>query len=173
MGNRSIVAATKAHLDVFCSSATPDCPAEVVESASAALREYCGSPPTGGFLGVTMMLLYHYDKMRLILCTKNQTTNTFCSTDALETIERGTGKPFNREYGYATLNGVEDRMVELAAQVFQTGQLCTGCVSALLYNARLMGYVGQAGEDSLLIKVVQGICGDGFGGGFGVTADAS
>lgn len=165
MGNKSIVAATKNYLEVFCSSATPDCPEETLQNTTAALKEHCGTPPTGGFLGITMMLVYHYDMMRPILCTKNQTTNAFCSMDALETIERGTQKPFNQQYIWDILNGVEGRMVELG-KVFATGRLCTGCASALLYNARLMGYVGEW-EDSQVIKVIQGICGAGFGGGSG------
>lgn len=158
--NQTIAESTRDYLDLFCSVNTPECPAPALKGAAEAFRADCGEIRPGSFVGVALLLLEHYDIMKPILCTMNQTMDSFCVFDMLSTITSGVDDVFDMNFIRNTLNGLDSELRQLGA-VFSTGQLCTGCISGFTDNARRMDYFGEKG--GAILSTIQAKCGQGFG----------
>lgn len=170
--NMTLGQATGEYLDEFCSDQTPVCPADVLHTTAAAFRSNCGTISPGSFIGVTLLLLEHYDLMRPILCTKNQTTDSFCVVDMLDTVAGAMDRKLDVLYIWDVLNRDTSALLPIV-RLFESGRLCTGCISGFVDNARRMGYI--SGEDEALpfFSTIRGKCGQDFGSEFQWCADNS
>ncbi|KAK8864426.1 hypothetical protein IAR55_001674 [Kwoniella newhampshirensis] len=135
----SIVPALNTYLASLCSSDTPTCSNATLSSAQSSLTSDCASDISGGGtnaaeVGALVTLIHDYPQVYAAACSRNSTTGDYCLSSTLSTIQNTTGTEISVSFVTGLLSGSNSSTSSLQ-QVFQSGGLCTQCVSGLYYEA--------------------------------------
>ncbi|WRT66393.1 uncharacterized protein IL334_003349 [Kwoniella shivajii] len=162
--NSSVISTVNTYLTSLCSSSTPTCANGTLTSAQSSVQSACASDfSEGGTSAVEIQgligLLGHYDQIYDAGCSKNATTNDYCIVDALNTVSNATGQTISLSYITSILSG-DSTVLSGLETVYNSGSLCTGCVSGIYYEAL------QANSSIASTSFGQGLtskCGSSFG----------
>ncbi|WWC89288.1 uncharacterized protein L201_004209 [Kwoniella dendrophila CBS 6074] len=138
--NNSITSSLNTYLTSLCSSSTPRCSNSTLSSAQSSVNSACQSDYSAGGTDALEIqglvgLLGNYDEIYAAGCSKNTTTNDFCVTDALNTVQNTTGQSITVSYISSILSGGGSGLSALESAL-TSGSLCTGCVSGIYYEAK-------------------------------------
>ncbi|WVQ99459.1 hypothetical protein IAU59_006594 [Kwoniella sp. CBS 9459] len=163
-GNGSVVGTVNSYLSSLCSSDTPTCSNSTLTSAESSLQSGCSSDISGGGTSAVevqglITLLKNYDHVYAAGCSKNTTTNDYCLTDALYTIQNTTGSSITVDYVTSLVSGGGSGLSSLES-VFQSGGLCTGCVSGIYYEIK---QANSSIAGTSLDQTLTQTCGSDFG----------
>ncbi|OCF36794.1 hypothetical protein I316_01390 [Kwoniella heveanensis BCC8398] len=173
-GNGSVVGSVNSYLTSLCSSDTPQCSNSTLSSAQSSISSGCSSDISeGGTSGVEVQglltLLQNYDHVYAAGCSKNSTTNDFCLTDTLYTIQNTTGTSLTVDYITSLVSGGSSGLSSLES-VFQSGGLCTGCVSGIYYEVK---QANSSIAGTSLDQTLTQTCGSDFGASAPNTTSSS
>nr|XP_019001197.1 uncharacterized protein I203_06393 [Kwoniella mangroviensis CBS 8507]OCF64658.1 hypothetical protein I203_06393 [Kwoniella mangroviensis CBS 8507] len=162
--NDSITSTINTYLGSLCSSSTPTCDNSTLTSAQSSVNSACSSDySAGGTDAIEIQglvgLLGNYNEIYAAGCSKNSTTNTYCVTDALTTVQNATGQSITVNYLTSILSGDSSTLSGLES-VLSSGSLCTGCVSGIYYEAKQAN--SSIGDTSFGQALTQQ-CGSSFG----------
>ncbi|WVW83937.1 hypothetical protein I302_105960 [Kwoniella bestiolae CBS 10118] len=162
--NDSITSTVNTYLTSLCSSSTPKCDNGTLSSAQSSVNSACQSDYSAGGTDALQIqglvgLLGNYDEIYAAGCSKNTTTNAFCVTDALTTVQNATGQSITVNYLTSILSGDSSTLSGLQS-VLSSGGLCTGCVSGIYYEVK---QANSSIGDSSFGKTLTQQCGAEFG----------
>ncbi|WVR07059.1 hypothetical protein IAU60_004098 [Kwoniella sp. DSM 27419] len=158
-----LVSSVNSYLGSLCASSTPQCSNSTLTNAESNIQSGCSSDLSGGGtnaaeVNALLTLLKNYPQVIAAGCSKNTTTNDYCLTETLTTIQQSTGSNITVSY-IAGLLGSSDSISSLE-QVFGTGKLCTSCVSGIYYEVK---QANSSVADSSVGKALTNQCGADFG----------
>ncbi|WWD17278.1 hypothetical protein CI109_101718 [Kwoniella shandongensis] len=160
----SIVSSLNTYLSSLCATSTPSCSNATLSSAESTITSACSSDISGGGTNAAQVqalvtLINDYPQVYAGACSKNATTGDYCLTSTLATVQNTTGSSLTLSFITGLLSN-SGNSTESLQQVFQSGALCTQCVSGLYYE------VLQANSSIASTSIGQGLtttCGANFG----------
>lgn len=155
------------YLTTLCLPSTPTCSNSTISSAQSSLSSCASDIAQGGSSALEieglMDLLAGYPFVYAAACAKNSTTNEFCVTSTLNTIQSQTNTNITISFITTLLSPVNASAAESQIQpVIQSGQLCTGCVQTI-YEQALK--VNSSVAQSTLANSLNQQCGADFASG--------
>ncbi|BEJ11114.1 hypothetical protein CspHIS471_0105360 [Cutaneotrichosporon sp. HIS471] len=160
-GNSSVVGPLNGYLTSLCASSTPTCTNASLTTAASRVRSGCTQElaDPASIPNLFLTIVDNYTPIKVAACSKNETNNEFCASDALNTIQNVSGTDVTFNTVTSLLGGNAD-VASTLQQVLGTGELCTGCVAGI-YHAALE--VNSTIATSSIGQTITGQCGADFG----------